>query len=206
MTINPRQFTDRYNRLWTWADEFGGYRHDNGVTTRLADLEDIGREAGPLTAPDGEGSVDDPDVVAQRWLELKAKTTPPGNVFEWCWEHGRAVHLARLVLLHLAFHADDSSPTVWPGYASLAVELDVDVHEVHLSVLFLTADLFYGPPGHGELFISAADGDLGVVALLDARSDVLYSFPTYQKWLAEQAITDPELAAAKTALDSWRAT
>jgi hypothetical protein len=206
MTTHPRQFTDRHNRLWTWADEFGGYRHDNGVMTRLADLEDIAAEAGPLTAPDTGGKVDDLNVVAEQWLELKAKTTPPGNVFEWCWECSRGSHLAREVLLRLAWDWDSEDEPEpwnrtppWPGYSCLALDFDeFPVDDIARAVIELVAldELHID-----ELAVARTGADLS-----RGCPDVAYSFPAYRNWLAEQATTDPELAAAKTALDSWRAT
>lgn len=206
MTINPRELTDRHNRLWTWGDELGAYRHDNGVTTTLADLATLQAEEGPLGAPPTSGNVDDPDVLAERWLELKAKATPARNIWEWCWEHSQATWLAREVLLRLTWEWDNEDAPApwnrippWPGYHCLALDLDdVTADDVMEAVVQLVA---LGELHIDELAVARTGSDLS-----RGCPEVTYTFPAYQKWLDEQVTTDPDLAAAQAALDSWRAT
>lgn len=159
---------------------------------------------GPPTGPDP--TVDAPGVIADRWLELKAKTTPAGNVFEWRWEHSQATGLAREVLLRLAWDWDyEDAPAPWnrmprwPGYRCLALDFDdVTVDDVMEAVVQLVA---LGELHIDELAVARTGADLS-----RGCPEVAYTFPGYQKWLAEQVTTDPDLAAAKAALDAWRAT
>lgn len=114
-------------------------------------------------------------MTDSRWLELKAKTTPAGNVFEWCWEHADLDSQDRDALMRIAFLAvGEPHPTVHP-----LVLAKID------------------PNSAGQLIT------VGYLAYDGVEQG--FGFPTYQKWLDEQVTTDPDLAAAKAALDSWRA-
>jgi hypothetical protein len=175
--LYPRKLVDRHDRLWVWDVGVDRYRHDNGTGSLAKTLADLSAEAGPLGPPDTDAvAVDDRDEITDRLLALEVKATPPGNVFEWAWEYSRAMGYTRRILLTLAFHADEQSVT---SYAVLNQD-----------------------PLHGHR------GALPKLrALGEIRNTVSgFRFPAYEDWLAEQAPTDLDLAAAKAALDSWRAT
>lgn len=174
--LYPRQLVDRHDRLWVWDAYMDRYCHASGTGPLARTLADLSGEAGPVAPPDADAAVDDRGEVVDRLLELEAKAAPPGNVFEWAWEYSRAMGYTRRILLTLAFHADEQSVT------SYAV-LNQDPLRSH----------------RGALPKLRAIGEV--------RNTVSgFRFPAYEDWLAEQATTDRDLAAAKAALDSWRAT
>lgn len=110
------------------------------------------------------------------------------NVFEWVWEHSRAVGLAREILLELAWDpATDRALPHWPGYLQLWFHTGDDAGPNHS---YTESDLY--PIEVAVLELLALE-ELSLDALAIARTgadlsracpDVTYTFPAYRTWFA----------------------
>lgn len=87
--------------------------------------------------------------------------TEPTNVFEWCWEHSRAVDEDRKLLLWLAFQDEHPNhrPSL-PSIAALAHVLDLSWTQVSLALYWLN--------------------EMGELAITQDSPVSYYSFPAYE--------------------------
>jgi hypothetical protein len=136
------EVTDKYWRTWTHEPTWAAYRHDDESGTTLV-------------TPDELSSLDN---------------MPPGNVFEWCWEHSTATGIARDVLLMYAFTADSDnlSDIIYVKEIAEAVG-DVDEESYGVMVALYTLER------------------IGDMRKFQGYPRPCYGFPAYETWLKEHS-------------------